>query len=59
MNYPGFFPVNLVCVIEGRGRGKLVAAMVIRDRKQFPDHYVISPLYFFNVMKFLLRFSRT
>lgn len=43
----------------GERRGELVVAMVIREGKQFSDQYVISQFYFFNVMMFLFRFSKT
>lgn len=41
-----------------------MAAMAIREGKQFPDYYLILPLFafflfFFNIMMFPLRFSKT
>ena len=53
------FPHKFGVSDGGRGKGRLMAAVVMTEGKQFPDYYLISPLYIFNVIKFQLRFSKT
>ena len=53
------FPYKFGVSDRGGGKGRLMAAMVMTEGKQFPDYYLISPLYIFNVIKFQLRFSKT
>lgn len=53
------FPHKFGVSDGGGGKGRLMAAMVMTEGKQFPGYYLISPLYIFNVIKFQLRFSET
>lgn len=46
------FPHKFGMSDGGGEKGRLMAAMVMTEGKQFPGHYLISPLYIFNVIKF-------